>query len=89
MIHSLSGGIVTDSALYTFVKVRLAEGGDEGKAYWFLSETRDVSEGDAVLVPCGRGEIPCKGSVERVERCERQTAPWPMNRIKTLLCVLR
>lgn len=69
MIHSMSGGVLSDGSLYTFAKVET-----EGNARWYLS-VFPVSEGEIVLCPSEGGHI--EGRVLRVERCDRKSAPVP------------
>ena len=48
MIHSLSGGVLSDGEVYTFAKVDVA-----GTPCWYLAPFR-VEVGANVLVPFGR-----------------------------------
>lgn len=80
MIHSLSGGTLSDGEIYTFAKVRAGE-----TVLWCLAPMK-VEAGDRVLVLCGREEV--EGQVERVEHCTRQTAPVPMRAAREILLVL-
>ena len=82
MIHSLSGGVIAENGTYTFAKVEI-----DGAPYWFLSPF-PVREGDRVLAPFGRGDLPREGIVRRVETASAQCAPVPMNRAKELYEVL-
>ncbi len=76
MIHSMSGGILSDDTVYTFAKIEI-----EGAPRWYLAPF-PVSAGDRVLAPLGR-EI-AEGTVLRTEVCTRQTAPVPVNRAQEL-----
>lgn len=80
MIHSMSGGVLADGTVYTFAKTETSEG-----TFWYLAPDA-VEEGARVLVPLGRGTA--AGTVVRVERCGKQTAPCPLNRVKEIICVL-
>lgn len=75
MIHSMSGGVIAENGIFTFVKVDV-----EGTPYWYLSPNSKVKVGDEAVVPFGRSV--CRGKVVKVEQCSRQTAPIPMNRVK-------
>lgn len=79
MIHSMSGGVLFDGELLTFVKV------DGEAAGWYLSPV-PVKVGEKVLVPFGNGSA--EGNVIRLERCTAQTSPVPAKRAKTILRVL-
>ncbi len=83
MIHSLSGGIISENGKHTFVKVVI-----NGAPYWYLSPIFTVKEGDKVLVPFGRGELPTEALVIKVEENTAQCAPVSMNRIKEIYQVL-
>lgn len=82
MIHSLSGGVICDVGIYSFAKVELTEGFDEGRSFWYLNEFPELKEGDAVRVP--RGRMTVLGKVVRIEENSEQTAPVPMNRIQSI-----
>ena len=81
MIHSLSGGVIADNEIYTFVKVEA-----EGAPRWYLAGEFRVKAGDTVRVPFGGRE--CTAIVLRTEDCTRQTAPVPLNRVATILSLL-
>ncbi len=82
MIHSLSGGVISDNGYYTFAKVET-----DGAPWWYLAEEK-VSVGDRVLVPVG-GKLR-EGVVLKVEEnVSNQCAPVPMNRIKRIEKILR
>ena len=83
MIHSLSGGIISENGKHTFVKVEL-----NGMPYWYLSPFSTVKEGDKVSVPFGRGDLPTETVVLKVEENTAQCAPVPMNRIKEIYQIL-
>ncbi len=77
MIHSLSGGVIAENGLYTFVKVNVA-----GTPCWYVTEEK-AETGDTALVPYGKNGSLVRGEILKVEICSRQTAPYPMNRIRT------
>ena len=82
MIHSLSGGVISDNGYYTFAKVET-----DGAPWCYLAEEK-VSIGDRVLVPIG-GKLR-EGVVLKVEEnVSNQCAPVPMNRIKRIEKILR
>ena len=80
MIHSMSGGVLSDGSIYTFAKVRFEDG-----MGWYLAP-RGVKAGDKVAAPY-RGES-CTGTVERTEVCSAQTAPVPLSRVQEIERVL-
>jgi hypothetical protein len=83
MIHSLSGGVIEnyDILIYAFVAIA----GGEQKA-WYISPFPKIAVGDNVLVPFGKTTL--SGSVLRVEKVTKQTAPYPVNRTKEIECIL-
>ncbi len=68
MIHSLSGGVISDNTVFTFAKVQL-----EQEARWYIAPF-PVSAGDHVLVPYKR-QGPTAGIVIKTEIGTAQTAP--------------
>ena len=82
MIHSLSGGVIADNGVHTFVKVDVM-----GAPCWYLAPRR-LEEGVRVLVPYGRAGRPAQGIVRKCEDCTPQTAPVPLSRARAVLRVL-
>lgn len=80
MIHSLSGGVLSDGEVYTFAKVDLA-----GTPRWYLAPFK-VEAGAKVLVLFERENA--EGVVVRTENCTRQTAPVPVGRAKRIVRIL-
>ncbi len=76
MIHSLSGGVLSEGGLHRFAKVEVL-----GSPKWYLAPF-PVEAGERVLAPVGGKSV--EGTVLKVELCTAQTAPWPMNRIAEL-----
>lgn len=82
MIHSMSGGVLSEYGTYTFAKVRF----EDGTAYWYVAEF-EVESGDSVLAP--RGNVNAKATVERVEHnVSGQVSPVPIKRAKKLTAKL-
>lgn len=82
MIHSMSGGVLSDVGAYTFVKV-VFDG--DSAPYWYVCDF-DVEEGDRVYAPRGRADIPTACTVVKVEQnVNGQVTPIPLNRAKKLL----
>lgn len=82
MIHSMSGGVLSEYGTYTFVKVKFD--GDE-RPYWYVSDF-EVQEGDRVSAPFGAGGLGKPATVVRVEQnVSAQVAPVPVKRAKKLL----
>ncbi len=81
MIHSLSGGVIADGGIYTFVKVEL-----EGAPRWFICPF-PVKEGDRVLVPFNYTEER-EGVVLKAENCTAQTAPCSVKRTPEIIKIL-
>lgn len=85
MIHSMSGGILSEYGTYTFVKVAFD---GETAPYWYIADF-DVCEGDRVSAPRGAGGIGKPATVLRVEHnVSGQVAPVPVKRVKKLLAKL-
>ena len=76
MIHSMSGGVLSDNGIYTFAKVRF-----EDTVGWYIAP-RGVKAGDRVMAPL-RG-VSREGRVERIETCTAQTAPIPLSRAQEI-----
>ena len=81
MIHSLSGGVLSDGGVYTFAKVETPEG-----TRWYLSPF-PVKAGDRVSVPFGFSEER-EGGVLKTEDCTAQTAPCSVKRASEILKIL-
>lgn len=82
MIHSMSGGVLSEYGTYTFVKVKFD--GDE-RPYWYVCDF-EVQEGDRVSAPFGAGGLGKPACVLRVEHnVSAQVAPVPVKRAKRLL----
>lgn len=80
MIHSLSGGVLSDKEVYAFAKVDV-----QGTPAWYLAPQK-ADVGAKVIVPFGSGRA--QGEVVRVEYCTRQTAPVSLSRAKSILRVV-
>lgn len=89
MIHSLSGGIISDYDKLIYVFVNLEDGLDAGQKRWFISPFPKIAVGDRVSVPAGQGSKLCSGTVERVEVVTKQTAPYPVNRTREVDSILK
>lgn len=81
MIHSLSGGVLSDGGICFFAKVDVA-----GTPAWYLAP-RMLAAGVRVVVPVGRSGR-AEGVVVRCESVTPQTAPVPVGRARTILRVL-
>ena len=83
MIHSMSGGVIKDAPTYTFAKV-IFDGDDERRPYWYISDFA-LDEGDVVIAPFGKADMPRSGVVVQVERCGGQVTPIPPRTAKRLI----
>ena len=86
MIHSMSGGVITEYDRLTYVFVEITEGLDKGVKRWFISPTPKIKVGDRVKVEACRQE--CEALVLRVESVTAQTAPFPVNRTREIIKLL-
>lgn len=84
MIHSMSGGVLSEYGTYTFVKVRFD--GDD-RPYWYVSEF-DVEEGERVLAPFGTGNGKAATVIKVEHNVSGQVAPVPVKRVKRLISKL-
>lgn len=84
MIHSMSGGVLSEYGTYTFVKAVFDDDADK-IPHWFISEF-DVEENDGVLAPCGSGYAGKPATVIAVERnVSGQVAPVSVRRARRLI----
>lgn len=83
MIHSLSGGVITqyDNLVYVFVRL------DGGEKAWYISPFPFIAAGDRVRVPFGRATS--EGEVVRVENVTAQTAPMPVGRTREVEAIVK
>lgn len=87
MIHSLSGGVITQYDKLTYVFVRIEEGTDDGVKRWYISPFPAIKAGDFAEVPVGASGS-ARAEVLRVECVTAQTAPFPVKRTRELLRLL-
>ncbi len=83
MIHSLSGGVIAENGVYTFLKVEV-----KGQTVWYLTSERGAKAGGKVLVPFGEGDFPEEGTILKVEEATLQCAPVPAKHLKEILKLL-
>lgn len=78
MIHSLSGGVISeyDKLIYVFVEF------PDGVKAWYISPFGSIAAGDRVRVPCGSRGVLREAKVLRVDIVTKQTAPFPVNRTR-------
>ena len=57
------------------------KGERSGTPCWYVTEEK-AETGDTALVPYGKNGSLVRGEILKVEICSRQTAPYPMNRIR-------
>lgn len=87
MIHSLSGGVITQYDKFTYVFVRIEGGAEDGVKRWYISPFPAIKAGDRVEIPTVSGEG--RAEVLRVEIVTAQTAPFPIKRTKEISGILR
>ena len=79
MIHSLSGGILSENSLVDFAKVETTEG-----TFWFNSTGFKLNIGDNVLVPLNGNTL--QGKVIRVDKnLSPQVTPIPLKHAKKII----
>ena len=87
MIHSLSGGVITQYDKLIYVFTLITNGTDAGIKRWYISPYPTVKVGDGVRVPVGKSGS-AEAEVLRVETVTAQTAPFPVNRTREIECIL-
>lgn len=87
MIHSLSGGVITQYDKLTYVFTLIKSGADTGVKRWYISPFPAIKVGDRVSVPVGKSGS-AEAEVLRVESVTAQTAPFPVNRTREIDCIL-
>ncbi len=82
MIHSLSGGVIKDGGLHTFVKVDF--GNDVVR--WFLCDDYPVEVGYNVIAPLGRQSA--RGVAVRVDKwVDERSTPIPYKHAQSVISV--
>lgn len=81
MIHSMSGGVLSEFDNHTFVKVTFD---DAPTPYWYVTDF-EVSVGDRVLAPFGAYGGKAATVVRVEENVSGQVAPVPVKRAKKLI----
>jgi ADP-ribosyl-[dinitrogen reductase] hydrolase len=66
----------------TYCEVSLSK---HGAAYSYLTEDRNISVGDMVIVPVGENNIERSGRVETVEHYFPEDVPYPLDKIKKII----
>ncbi len=85
MIHSLSGGVIKENGIYTFVKVAFCDPPYDERPFWYICPFSEVEEGSFIHAPIGTRGALARGRVLKVERnLNEQLAPVPINRIKEI-----
>lgn len=83
MIHSLAGGELREQKTYDFAKLEFED--ISGEFFWYVSNVKNLNQGDYVLAPFGPLDEPKKAKVIRVDKnVNGQTAPISTKRIKTI-----
>ena len=86
MIHSMAGGRLGSVEYNDFAKVRILEGAEEGKAFFYITKVIGLKDGDLVVVPVGFNNIQTKGRVERIDKAvSSQNSPVSVKRAKYIL----
>lgn len=67
MIHSLSGGILSENKPLDFVKVEIQDDYFSG-IFWYITEIKNLKVGDFVLVPFGKQDVLVKAKILRIDK---------------------
>ena len=82
MIHSLSGGVMSDVQHVDFAKVEI----DGEGVFWYISKIEGLKEGDRVIVPFGRNGEKVTGKVLRIDKnVSSQVSPIPFKHAKYII----
>lgn len=65
-----------------FCAVSFEEGGQE---YWYMADSDEYEVGDFVQVPAGVDNHVAIGRVESVVYCQKEEAPYPVDRVKHIM----
>lgn len=68
--------------IYVFCSVVFSEG---GKAYYYLSDNRNLRCGDHVIVPVGKYNEEKTGRIVKIEVYQGNTDPVPVDRLKYII----
>ena len=86
MIHSMAGGKIGRLEYNDFAKVRILEGEENGKAFFYITKIFGLKAGDKVLVPVGVLNTLTMGEVERIDKnVSSQCSPVPVKRAKEVM----
>lgn len=83
MIHSMSGGVISEYDVLTYVFVEITDGAEAGVKRWYICPFIKINAGDRVEVPSLFENA--FGKVLRVEKVTAQTAPFPVKRTKEIV----
>ena len=82
MIHSLSGGVMSDVEHCDFAKVEIPGEG----IFWYISKIEGLKVGEEVVVPFGRLSKNVVGKVLRIDRnVSSQVSPIPFKHAKNIV----
>ena len=85
MIHSMSGGVMSEINFYDFAKIEVK---DEG-IFWYICDIAGIKEGQKVTIPFGRENKIVEGIVLRIDKnVSSQNAPISVKRAKKVLSIL-
>ena len=79
----MSGGVISEYDVLTYVFVELTDGAEEGVKRWYICPFIKINIGDRVEVPSLFGTA--SGEVLKVEKVTAQTAPFPVKRTKEIV----
>lgn len=86
MIHSMSGGVISENGSYIYVFVQIEGGLYKGEKRWYISPFKNIKAGDRAEIPVGSRTA--AGRILRVEYVTAQTAPFPLNRTREIERIL-
>lgn len=85
MIHSLAGGVIKGETFNDYAKVKLFDGENAGKTFWYLSDL-DLDVGDKVVVQDSNGFAKLNGEVLRVDKhVSSFVAPIQKSKIRKII----
>ena len=85
MIHSMAGGNLGKVEYNDYAKVRILEGEEAGKAFFYITKIFGLKAGDKVLVPVGFSNVLTEGEVERIDKnVSSQNMPLALKKCKMI-----
>lgn len=79
----MSGGVISEYDVLTYVFVELTDGAEAGVKRWYICPFIKINVGDRVEAPSLSSSA--SGVVLKMEKVTAQTAPFPVKRTKEIV----